>query len=208
MECLMDIRNQQDPSLSLRYSCREAICGSCAMVINGEIALACRTPATSIKTQKIIIEPLPHFDIQKDLVVDMDPFWKAYERIQPYLQPEGNPPEKGHRVQEKQMDKINQFTNCILCASCFSACPVTSRDDDYLGPASLAKLFRFIKDPRDSRPFDSWSDVNSESGIWGCDTVFKCNEVCPKDVRPADGIQALRRRMILEIIKNIVRKTR
>lgn len=203
LEALMDVRNEQDSTLSFRYSCREAICGSCAMVINGKFTLACRAMLQSFNSSLIIVEPLPNLEIQKDLVVDMDPFWKALYKIEPFIFPRGEMGEKGHRIEEKEMERIDRFIGCIMCGSCYSACPVVSRDERYLGPAALAKLYRFVKDPRDKRPFSRWSKVNTEGGVWECDTVFKCNEACPKDVRPADGIEALRRKLVVEKIKRI-----
>lgn len=255
LEALMDIRNEQDSTLAFRYSCREAVCGSCGMVINGEFELACRTRLDSLGSETIIIEPLPNLPIQKDLVVDMEPFWKALEAIQPYVMSEGqNKPTEGisyaalgepstltdevfrgspagekketgkleieeksiaaaetvipsgYRIEEREMEKIEPFTNCILCGCCYSACPVVSRDENYLGPIALAKLYRFICDPRDQRPFTAWERFGSSSGVWGCDTVFRCNEVCPREVGPAYGILALRRRYFWEKIKHIFRK--
>ncbi|MFP4082392.1 MAG: succinate dehydrogenase/fumarate reductase iron-sulfur subunit [Candidatus Aminicenantes bacterium] len=205
LEALMDIRNEQDSTLSFRYSCREAICGSCAMVINGRFDLACHTMVDSLGSSRIVIEPLPNMEVEKDLVVNMDPFWEAVYHVKPYIHPSQNPPAKGYRIEEKEMEKILQYINCIMCGCCYSACPVASRDERYLGPAALAKLWRLVKDPRDRRPFSEWSQVNTETGIWGCDTIFKCNEVCPKEVRPADGIEALRRKMIVEKFKRIFR---
>jgi succinate dehydrogenase / fumarate reductase iron-sulfur subunit len=203
LEALMDIRNEQDCTLSFRYSCREAICGSCGMVINGNFDLACRTMIESLGSERIVIEPLPNLEIQKDLVVDMEPFWEALRKIEPFLHPQKEMLEKGHRIEEREMEKIFQFINCILCGCCYSACPVVSRDEKYLGPASLAKLYRLVKDPRDKRSFSNWSRINTDGGAWGCDTIFKCNEVCPKDVRPADGIEALRRKLVVGKIKRI-----
>lgn len=205
LDALMDIRNEQDTTLAFRYSCREAICGSCAMVVNGRFDLACRTELESLKAQTVFLEPLPNLDIQKDLVVDMDPFWEALHRIEPYLHAEGDVPEKGHRIEDREIDRIFQYVNCILCGCCYAACPVISRDSHYLGPAALAKLYRFVRDPRDRRSFVNWSRVNMGDGVWGCDTMFKCNEVCPKDVRPADGIEALRRRLVVEKIRRLFR---
>lgn len=205
LEALMSIRNEQDGALSFRYSCREAICGSCAMVINGRFDLACRTELRSLGSKRIVIEPLPNLEIQKDLVVDMDPFWRALERIQPYVHSEGDPPKNGYRIEDKEIDKIFQYVNCILCGSCYSACPVASRNENYLGPAALAKLFRFVKDPRDLRRYTDYRGVGTQDGAWGCHTIFKCNEACPKDVRPADGIEALRRKLVAEKIKRLFR---
>jgi len=206
LDALKDIRDQQDPSMSFRYSCREAVCGSCAIVINGEIRLACRTTVESLNSENIVLEPLPNLEQQKDLMVDMDPFFDALHLIEPYMQPQKNPPENGYRIEDAEMEKIYQYINCIMCGSCYAACPVETRDETYLGPAALAKLYRFIQDPRDKRPFSSWEKVNSQSGIWGCDTVFRCNEVCPKDVRPADGILGLRRKMAVKKTKKLFKK--
>ncbi len=230
LEALMDIRNEQDATLAFRYSCREAVCGSCSLVINGEFELACRTRLASLGSDIIVIEPLPNLPIQKDLVVDMEPFWQALERIKPYvmaeeegkggerrekeelsLTPEAEektiiPTLSGYRIEEKEMEAIEAFTNCILCGCCYSACPVVSRDESYIGPIALAKLYRYVRDPRDRRSFQDWANIGTSSGLWGCDTVFRCNEVCPREVRPADGILALRRRYVWEKIKQIFKK--
>ncbi|MCG2817356.1 MAG: succinate dehydrogenase/fumarate reductase iron-sulfur subunit [Candidatus Aminicenantes bacterium] len=206
LEAIKQIRDEQDPSLSFRYSCREAVCGSCAMVINGAITLACRTTVESLKIGRIVIEPLPNLEIQKDLIVDMDPFYLSMKTIQPYLIPSEEPPETGHRIIERKMENIDQYISCIWCGSCYAACPVASRDHRYLGPAALAKLYRFIKDPRDGRPSTHWKIVDNEKGLWGCDTVFRCNEVCPKEVRPADGIEGLRREIIAHKAKKLLKK--
>ena len=203
LEVLKEIRDEQDPSISFRYSCREAVCGSCAMTVNGTICLACKTQFEALKSDVVVIEPLPNLEIIKDLIVDFKPFWEAYKFIQPYLQPKGEGvPEKGHCVDEKDMTEVFQFITCILCGSCYAACPVATRDERYLGPAALAKLYRFAIDPRDKRPWPALSRVDNPTGVWGCDTVFRCNDVCPKDVRPADGIEGLRRRMVMDRIKH------
>ena len=206
LEALKDIRDQQDPTLSFRYSCREAVCGSCALVINGKSTLACLTSIKSLESPQIIIEPLPNLEIQKDLFVDMKPFWDALEKIEPYIINPDPTPEKGHRIEEKEMDRIYRFITCVLCASCYSACPVASRDGRYLGPAALAKLCRFVQDPRDRRPYAAWGQFNSQEGVWGCDTVYACNDVCPKDVRPADGILSLRRMMFASELKHLFKR--
>lgn len=206
LEALMDIRNDQDCTLSFRYSCREAVCGSCGLVINGKFDLACRTMLESLGTSLIVIEPLPNLEIQKDLVVDMEPFWRALYSVEPYLQPGGERPEKGYRIEDHEMEKIDQYVNCILCGCCYSVCPVVSRDDRYIGAASLAKLYRFIKDPRDKRGHERWFRVDTEAGAWGCDTVFRCNEVCPRYVRPADGIEGVRRALVGARIRRLFKR--
>ncbi len=206
LETLKDIRDQQDPSLAFRYSCREAVCGSCGMVINGRIGLACRTQVRDLASEEVVIEPLPNLEIQKDLIVDLAPFWEAYRKVKPYLQAQGEAPEKGHAVAEVDMEKVFQYITCILCSCCYSACPAATRDARYVGPAALAKLYRFAIDPRDQRPFEDLEGVNGPEGVWGCDTVFRCNDVCPKAVRPADGIEGLRRKLVVGKAKRLFRR--
>jgi succinate dehydrogenase / fumarate reductase iron-sulfur subunit len=206
LEALMDVRNDQDCTLSFRYSCREAVCGSCGMVVNGKFDLACRTMLESLGSSLVVIEPLPNLEIQKDLVVDMEPFWHALSSVEPYLQPPDKPPEKGYRIDDREMERIDQYVNCIMCGCCYSTCPVVARDERYLGAAALAKLYRFIKDPRDERGYGRWSRVNTETGAWGCDTVFRCNEACPRYVRPADGIEGLRRELIWRKVKGLFKR--
>ncbi len=205
LDALKEIRDEQDPTLAFRYSCREAVCGSCGMVINGEIALACRKQVDAIASDEIVVEPLPNLHLLKDLIVDMTPFWDAYERIEPYCQAAGEIPEKGHRVEEEKMEQVFQYITCILCACCYASCPVVSRDDRYVGPAALVKLHRFLTDPRDKRTWDSLKKMDDPTGAWGCDTVFRCNQVCPKEVEPADGIEGVRRRLVAGRVKRIAR---
>ncbi len=203
---LITIRDEIDGALSFRSSCRSAVCGSCAMVINGKIDLACRTQVASFESSTIILEPLPNLDIIKDLVVDLTPFWNMYEKVRPYLI--RSTPNLGKEINqnEEERSRIDQFVNCILCASCFGACPVVSRDPEYVGPAALAKLERFLLDSRDERPKLFLEEFNNEKGLWGCDTLLRCIDACPKDVRPTDSIVGLRKTLIKEKAKNIFRK--
>jgi succinate dehydrogenase / fumarate reductase, iron-sulfur subunit len=205
---LMRIRDEIDGTLSFRSSCRSAVCGSCAMVINGKIDLACRTQVASFESNLIILEPLPNMDIIKDLVVDLTPFWDMYERIQPYLIRKSPSPLKEMEQSEEERSRIDQFVNCILCASCFGACPVVSKDPEYLGPAALVKLERFILDSRDERGTAVLENVNNEKGLWGCDTVLRCIDACPKDVRPTDAIVGLRKTLVKEKAKRLFGKRR
>ena len=192
------IRDEIDGTLAFRSSCRSAVCGSCAMVMNGKIDLACRTQVDSFGKETIILEPLPNMEIIKDFVVDMTPFWAMYEKVRPWLIRSKPVPENEIRQSEKERARIDQFVNCILCACCYGACPVISRDPEYLGPAALAKLTRFVLDSRDERPDANVEEVNSEHGVWGCDTVLRCIEACPKDVRPTDAIIDLRKKLFVK----------
>jgi succinate dehydrogenase / fumarate reductase iron-sulfur subunit len=193
---LLRIRDEIDGTLAFRSSCRSAVCGSCAMVINGKIDLACRTQVAAFNTDTIILEPLPNFEILRDLVVDMEPFWRMYDKVQPYLIRQSPVPDKEIPQSEAERLKIDQFVNCILCACCYGACPVLGRDPEYMGPAAAAKLERFALDSRDERPAGALEAFNNEKGVWGCDTLLRCIDACPKDVRPTDAVVGLRKSML------------
>jgi len=206
LEALFYIQNKLDDSLVFRYSCRGAICGSCAMLINKVPALACRTqvnaliegkdnielrpyPAIEIKEQwnpgeEILIEPLPHLPIIKDLVVDMDRFFEYYREIEPKFKPAGKDPEKERKMEPEAVTELEKYTNCILCAACFGACPVDAKNPDYLGPAALAKLYRFHIDPREAQDDSRILLADKKNGWWACEFHANCKRVCPKGVPP------------------------
>jgi succinate dehydrogenase / fumarate reductase iron-sulfur subunit len=195
LEALLRIQAEQDGSLAFRYACRGAVCGSCAMVIDGQVDLACRTQVRGLGAETITVEPLPHLPVLKDLVVDMEPFFEKIETVQPWLQPSGPDPERERLVDPVQWAEAEPYTNCILCASCHGVCPAAERDPAYLGPAALAKHYRFLADVRDADDDERAARVDSEQGVWGCDMVWNCVEVCPKDVPPTQGIGKTRARI-------------
>ena len=199
LAALLWIQDNLDGTLALRYSCRGAVCGSCAMVINGDIALACRTHLRNLPAE-VFVEPLPNLPIQKDLVVDMTRFWESWARVRPYLIRFDDVGEKETLQTPAQLDRIEQFVNCMLCACCYSACPLQRRNPEYMGPAALAALARFENDSRDQRGGDSLKEASHDSGIWGCRSVFRCIDVCPRNVRPADGIAELRTRALKSLL--------
>jgi succinate dehydrogenase / fumarate reductase iron-sulfur subunit len=205
---LLRIRDEIDGTLAFRSSCRSAVCGSCAMVINGKLDLACRTQVAVFNTDTIILEPLPNFEVIRDLVVDMTPFWQMYDKIQPYLIRKGPDPEKEIPQSEAERQRFDQYVNCILCACCYGACPVLAREPDYIGPAAAAKLERFALDSRDERPAGSLNIVNDEKGVWACDTMFRCIDACPKDVRPTDAIVGLRQALVKHRFQKLLGKTK
>jgi succinate dehydrogenase / fumarate reductase iron-sulfur subunit len=168
------------------------------MSVDGRLTLACRTPLSAFPTRRLVVEPLPNLDVVRDLLVDMEPFWRSYEAVRPWLHAAAALPEREQPVDEERMRRIDQFVNCVLCACCWGACPVAGRNNGYLGPAALAKLFRFVDDPRDTRSPASLAVADAESGVWGCDGVYACIKHCPKEVRPYDGINGLRRRLLAD----------
>ncbi len=195
LEALLRIQAEQDGTLAFRYSCRGAVCGSCAMVANGEVSLACRTQLHGLGTDEITVEPLPHLEVVRDLVVDMDLFLEKNIEVRPWLDPPGPDPPRERLVDPSDWTEAEPYTNCILCASCHAVCPVTGRDPAYLGPAALAKHYRFLTDARDGAAEERLALVDSEVGVWGCDVVWNCSKICPKGVRPTQGILTTRERV-------------
>lgn len=199
LDALIQIREEVDGSLALRCSCRSAICGSCAMRVNGHASLACRTKLAEAKGSGnfIVVEPLSAaMPVIKDLVVDMGPFWAKIEAVEPYLQPQGPAPETEYIVPNEAMLHLSGVTACIMCGACVSDCTVMEVDPTFLGPAALAKAYRFTADPRDgdakgvSR--ERLRKLNQPTGMWDCTRCYECVQVCPKGVAPMDRIMALR----------------
>lgn len=202
LEGLVYIQQHMDHSLAFRSSCRAAVCGSCAMHINGKYRLACNTLISKLNTMTVTIRPLAHMAIQKDLFVDMKPFWEKYEQIKPYLMPGRPLPSEGEQIQSTdERSKLNGLIDCILCACCHSSCPITAMHEDYLGPMSFLNIDRFVSDSRDGARQERLAIVNSENGVWRCHSVFNCQEVCPKDLNPTGSITSLKK----EIVKDKIR---
>ena len=196
LEALFCIQDEQDGTLSFRYSCRGAVCGSCAMRVNGKDVLACRTHVEDLLDKPALIEPLPLFPVIRDLIVDLSTFFDHYRKIEPYLQGRAVSSQEEYRMEEKKRKEIDLYINCILCGICFGTCPAFEKDGEFLGPAILAKAFRFFVDPRDRRNEEILKAVNSPQGVWGCKTVFNCVKVCPKQVPPTHGIVKMRGKIL------------
>ena len=196
LEALLRIQDEQDSTLSFRYSCRGAVCGSCGMKVNGELVLACRTPVERLLGKVVLIEPLPFFPAIRDLIVDMSLFFEHYREIKPYLHGKPTDSDRETLMTEAERKEIDPYIQCILCGICFGACPAYQRDPKFLGPAMLAKAFRFIADSRDARSEEILSEVNNQRGVWGCNTVFQCVKVCPEEVPPTHAILKMRRNIL------------
>jgi succinate dehydrogenase iron-sulfur subunit len=218
LSALFKIREQYDESLAFRYSCRGAVCGTCGMMINKVPRLACRTqlnslmagtevislkpyPAIELVTswdpaKEVLIEPLPHLPVIKDLVVDMAKFFDYYRVINPVFRPSGKNPEKERLMETSDVQALEKYTNCILCAACFGACPVNSRNPEYIGPAALAKLYRFHIDPREARDGSRLLVADKPSGWWACEFHGNCARVCPKFVPPNIAIGKARAELL------------
>ena len=200
LDGLIKIRETLDDSLTLRCSCRGAICGSCGMRINGHAALACKTKVVSVapEGETIEVEPMNNMPVIKDLVTDMAPFWEKIRQIQPWLKPSDPPPVAEYTAPPETMSHLAGVMSCIMCGACVSDCPVLEVDKRFVGPAALAKAYRFVGDPRDTTALDRLETLNQPGGMWDCTRCMECIQVCPKGVGPMDRIMALRSKAMAE----------
>jgi len=200
LDAILQVKNDEDGSLAIRCSCQAAICGSCGVRINGRSRLACNTKmsvaAEGAPNGAIVVEPMGNMPVVKDLIVDMDAVhWKKVQRVVPWLLPEGDPPEREYIVDPESMIDVTQSMACIHCGVCVSACLSLEVDPEFIGPAALAKAYRFVGDPRDAHTEDRLLDLAEDPhGMYDCTHCFACVEVCPKDVAPMNQIMRLRRR--------------
>ena len=203
LEALLLIQDEQDGTLSFRYSCRGAVCGSCAVKVNGRAVLACRTRVEDFLAKPAFVEPLSYFPVLRDLIVDLSAFFDHYREIEPFLHRKTVPSGLEYFMDEGKRKEIDPYINCILCGICLGVCPAFERDRRYLGPAILAKAYRFLIDPRDDRSKGILKQVDSQTGVWGCNTVFNCVKFCPKQVPPTHAILKLRRRILKECLASL-----
>ncbi len=193
LDALFQVLEEQDRALAFRYSCRSAVCGSCAAFINGRQRLACKTQVSKLGSE-ITVGPLPHIPVIKDLVVDLQPFFRRMEMVKPYLEAREQYPAKEFIQSPKDREAIDVAIDCIDCMACFSACPSSWTDPSYPGPAAFVKAARFIADTRDTAENERLSFVGCEDGVWRCHTIFNCAEACPKSIDPPNFIQYLKRK--------------
>ena len=187
---------EQDPSLSMRKSCREGVCGSDAMNINGRNGLACITRVRDLKAP-VVLRPLPGFPIVRDLVVDMTQFFKQYHSVRPYLVNDDPPPEKERLQSPEERAQLDGAYECILCACCSSQCPsFWWNPDKFVGPAGLIQAYRFIFDSRDKATKERLEDLSGAYRLFRCRTIMNCSEVCPKGLEPSHAIERVRLKMV------------
>jgi succinate dehydrogenase / fumarate reductase iron-sulfur subunit len=212
LDGLLQAKDRDDGSLSVRCSCRAAICGSCGMKINGQSGLGCKTqigealelaekkagvsPGANGETPTIVVEPMGNMPVIKDLITDMEStHWTKIRRVTPWLLPHGEAPEREYVVEPESMIDITQSMACIQCGACVSSCLSMEADPDFIGPAALAKAYRFVGDPRDAETKERLHDLaNDPHGIFDCTHCFSCIDACPKGVAPMDQIMRLRRK--------------
>ena len=190
LQGLQYIKDHLDGTVSFRWSCRMAICGSCGMMINNQPMLSCKTFLRDFYPSKVRIEALRHLPIEKDLIVDVNGFISKLESIKPYIIPKAaRSLEQGEYLQTPvERDKYEQYSSCINCLLCYAACPQFGLNPDFTGPGVLALLHRYNADTRDGGRDERMQIVNAETGVWGCTLVGYCSEVCPKGVDPAAAV--------------------
>ena len=203
LDALMHARDHFDSSLTFRHSCRQAVCGSDALFINGRQRLGCQTQIQDLNNSDTVrVEPLPHADVVKDLVVEMEHFYDQMESVEPYFSPAEEP--EGEQLQSREnREKIKMSTRCIWCGACMSSCNIAAGDNEYLGPAAINKAYRFYFDDREGeeRQQERLEIIEQEHGVWRCQTQFSCTTVCPKDIPLTEHIQELKREAVKSNLK-------
>ena len=197
LDALLYAKSYHDSSIGIRYSCRMASCGSCGMKINGVPRLACYTKISELEGSTITCEPLANFPHIRDLVTDFSQFFDHHKKMQPYIHNENSDmKDKKGLLEFKQsledVDKYLQFSYCIKCGLCYSACPTVATDTKFPGPQALSQAYRYYADTRDNDTKERLNIVDEKHGIWRCHFAGSCSAVCPKGVDPALGIQLLR----------------
>ena len=196
LDALIRIKSEVDDSLSLRRSCREGVCGSDAMNINGKNGLACVTNLRDLK-EPIVLRPLPGLPVIRDLIVDMSQFFKQYESIKPYLINDTPPPEKERLQLPSEREELDGLYECILCACCSTACPsFWWNPDKFVGPAGLLQAYRFIADSRDQATNERLDNLNDPYRLFRCHTIMNCVDVCPKNLNPTLAIGKIKELLV------------
>ena len=203
LDALIYARDHYDPSLTFRHSCRQAVCGSDAMFVNGRQKLCCKTQLGDL-TEPVRIEPLPHQPVLKDLVVDMQHFYDQMDAVEPFFQGETpDDPLEEQRQSRENRETIKLSTRCIWCGACMSSCNIAAGDNQYLGPAAINMAYRFAMDEREEDEIKEHrlNVLAEEHGVWRCQTQFSCTEVCPKDIPLTEHIQELKREAVKSNLK-------
>ena len=197
LDALIKIKNEVDATLTFRRSCREGICGSCAMNVDGTNTLACIKPIDEVKGE-VRIYPLPHMPVVKDLVPDMADFYAQYASIEPWMKTDTAPPSSAERLQaQEDREKLDGLYECILCACCSTSCPsYWWNSDRYLGPATLLQAYRWLADSRDEATGERLDELEDPFRLYRCHTIMNCTRTCPKHLNPAKAIAEIKKMMV------------
>jgi len=196
LDGLNQIKWEQDPSLSYRRSCREGVCGSDGLNINGMNTVSCMSHIEDYNSDVLVIKPLPGFPIVKDLVCDFDDFFNKYYAVKPYLIEKTPPPARERLQSVEDRKKLDGLYECILCGCCSSSCPSYWADPDYLGPSALLNAARFVFDTRDEGSDERLDVVNNIHAVWRCHTILNCIHACPKELNPTKAIGMLQKEIL------------
>ena len=206
LDALNYIKDKLDGSLSFRWSCRMGVCGSCGMMVGGEPKLTCATFLSDYMPGPVRVEPLRYFPVVRDLVIEMTDFLEKLKRVKPWIIRENEKPlsEGEHLQSPAQLDTYKQFSMCINCMLCYSACPVYGLDPRFIGPAAIALAQRYNMDSRDQGSKERLEILSEHEGIWACTFVGECTKVCPENVDPAGAIQQYKLTAAIEAFKSLL----
>jgi succinate dehydrogenase / fumarate reductase iron-sulfur subunit len=196
LDALLWIKNKVDPTLAFRRSCREGVCGSCSMNIGGRNTIACTSGIDEYKGT-VTVSPLPHQSVVKDLIPDLTQFYAQHAAVKPYLQTDTPSPETEWKQSPEEREKLDGLYECIMCASCSTACPsYWWNGDKYLGPAALLQSYRWLVDSRDEAAGERLDELNDPFKLYRCHTIMNCAQVCPKGLNPAEAIAGIKTMMV------------
>jgi len=205
LEGLWYIKENLDPTLAWRSSCRMGVCGSCGMLVNGSPTLACNTQINDVADDVLVLGPLPNFEIVRDLVPDLAPLFENHSRLMPYVkrddQEEQREPTEQYWQSAEELEAYLQFSYCIKCGCCMAACPTVATDPEYSGPQPLAQAYRFMIDSRDGAFEERKAILSTGAGPWRCHYAGECSRVCPKGVDPARAIQLMKQQLVLDYLR-------
>ena len=195
LDLLHYVKWQIDGTLTFRRSCAHGICGSDAMRINGVNRLACKVLVKDLP-DTVMVEPIKGLPVEKDLLVDMEPFFEAYKAVKPFLITSDKEPTKERLQSAEDRERFDDTTKCILCAACTTSCPIYWTDGEYFGPAAIVNAHRFIFDSRDDGADERLDILNDKEGVWRCRTTFNCTEACPRGIEVTKAIQEVKRALL------------
>ena len=205
LDGLVYVKSFMDGSLAFRRSCGHGVCGSDAVVINGKERLACKTLFSEVAPSNgdvVTVEPLKHYALQRDLMVDQTKFFENYRAIKPFFMTEKETPEKEWIQSQEEREVFDDETNCILCGACYSVCPVLDENENYIGPAAIVQASRFVNDSRDEGFKARLPILNDANGVWPCDSHFSCTQVCPRDIKITKAINLMKRKITKHMESN------
>jgi succinate dehydrogenase / fumarate reductase iron-sulfur subunit len=197
LDALHEVKWRHDGTLALRRSCAHGICGSDAMLINGQNDLACKVLVKQV-APRVTVEPIRGLPVLKDLIVDMEPFFEGYRAMLPYLINEEDPGNRERLQSEEERERFDDTTKCILCAACTTSCPIYWGDGAYVGPAAIVNAHRFIFDSRDRGAKDRLEILAEKTGVFRCRTIFNCTEACPRGIKVTKAIQDVKRAILFD----------